>query len=121
MFSRLTTLPIDGKELSQYIERVEKQRTRLFQSSSPRRACFIVHHERIANLQKYLYSKQQLQPVYPIGMMNPKQLASRGLPKKFHHHHRKHFIYEMPWKARVLPSIRSLLYCIQTSNVNRFV
>ena len=71
----------NGKELSQWIESVEKQRARLFHSSSPCRVCFIAHHERIADLNKYLYSEQQLHPLHPIGMMNPKQLNSRGLPK----------------------------------------
>jgi superfamily II RNA helicase len=45
--------------------------------------CFIPHGERLADLNKYLYSNGQLHPIHPIGLMNAKQIITRGLPKDF--------------------------------------
>ncbi|CAF3684939.1 unnamed protein product [Rotaria sp. Silwood1] len=41
------------------------------------------HHERMADLNKYLYSNLQLHPIHPIGLMNAKQLITRGVSKDF--------------------------------------
>ncbi|CAF5113353.1 unnamed protein product, partial [Rotaria socialis] len=46
-----------------------------------REVCYIVNLERIADLNKYLYSNRQLHPLHPIGLLNSKQLLARGLPK----------------------------------------
>jgi superfamily II RNA helicase len=73
----------NGEELRQWIENVENQRSKLFKISKPRRVCFIVHDERAADLNKYLYSNRQLHPIHPIGLMNAKQLTTRGVPKDF--------------------------------------
>ncbi|CAF3606368.1 unnamed protein product [Rotaria sp. Silwood1] len=37
----------------------------------------------MADLNKYLYSNLQLHPIHPIGLMNAKQLITRGVPKDF--------------------------------------
>ena len=73
----------NGDELCRWIETVEKQRSELFQTSKPRAVCLITHHERMADLNKYLYSNRQLYPVHPIGLMNAKQLIKKGFPKDF--------------------------------------
>ena len=67
----------NGEELCRWIKHVECQR------SKPREVCFIVHHERMADLNKYLYTTGQLYPIHPVGMMNTKQLIARGVPKDF--------------------------------------
>ncbi|CAF3527387.1 unnamed protein product [Rotaria sordida] len=71
----------NGENLQHWIEHVEKQRSILFKTSIPRPVCFISHLERLADLNKYLYSNRQLHPLHPIGLMNSKQLTSRGLPQ----------------------------------------
>ncbi|CAF2850851.1 unnamed protein product [Rotaria sp. Silwood2] len=71
----------NGENLQHWIANVEKQRSILFKTSTPRQVCFISHLERLADLNKYLYSNRQLHPLHPIGLMNSKQLTSRGLPK----------------------------------------
>ncbi|CAF4617941.1 unnamed protein product, partial [Rotaria sp. Silwood1] len=73
----------NGDELRHWIECIENQRSKLFQTSKTRRVCFIAHHERMADLNKYLYSNRQLHPIHPIGLMNAKQLITRGVPKDF--------------------------------------
>ena len=73
----------NGEELCQWIENVENQRSKLFKTSKSRRVCYIVHHERMADLNKYLYSNHQLHPIHPVGLMNAKQLTTRGVPKDF--------------------------------------
>jgi superfamily II RNA helicase len=73
----------NGEELCQWIQHVEDQRSKLFKTSKPRRVCFIAHHERMADLNKYLYSNRQLHPIHPVGVMNAKQLITRGVPKDF--------------------------------------
>ncbi|CAF1084617.1 unnamed protein product [Adineta steineri] len=73
----------NGEELSHWITNVEKQRSKLFKTSNPRQVCLIVHHERIADLNKYLYSNQKLHSIHPVGVMNTKQLITRGVPKDF--------------------------------------
>jgi superfamily II RNA helicase len=73
----------NGEELCHWIEHVETQRSKLFNTSKSRRVCFIIHHERMADLNKYLYSNRQLHPIHPIGVMNAKQLITRGVPKDF--------------------------------------
>lgn len=74
----------NGQQLEKWIENVEQQRSKLFQNKQTRQVCFISHHERLADLNKYLYSNQQLYPVHPIGLMNAKQLTTRGIPKDFY-------------------------------------
>ncbi|CAF4569108.1 unnamed protein product [Rotaria sp. Silwood1] len=71
----------NGEKLKDWIANVEKQRSILFKTSTPHQVCFISHLERLADLNKYLYSNRQLHPLHPIGLMNSKQLTSRGLPK----------------------------------------
>ncbi len=73
----------NGEELCQWIETVENQRSKLFKTPKPRRVRFIVHDERMADLNKYLYSNRELHPIHPIGLMNAKQLTTRGVPKDF--------------------------------------
>ncbi|CAF0753138.1 unnamed protein product [Rotaria sordida] len=73
----------NGKDLCQWIQHVEKQRSELYETLEPRQVCFILHHERLADLNKYLYSNRQLHPIHPIGLMNAKQIITRGLPKDF--------------------------------------
>ncbi len=73
----------NGDELCQWIEHVESERSKLFKTSKPRRVRFIVHHERMADLNKYLYTNRELHPIHPIGVMNAKQLITRGVPKDF--------------------------------------
>ena len=73
----------NGEELCQWIEHVENQRSKLFKTSKPRRVRFIFHNERMADLNKYLYTNRQLYPIHPIGMMNSKQLIKHGVPKDF--------------------------------------
>ncbi|CAF0901849.1 unnamed protein product [Rotaria sordida] len=73
----------NGDELCHWIENIENQRSKLFPTSKPRQVCFIAHHERMADLNKYLYSNRQLYPIHPIGLMNAKQLITRGVPKDF--------------------------------------
>ncbi|CAF4706532.1 unnamed protein product [Rotaria sp. Silwood1] len=79
----LSTTVNNVDEVCRWIENVENQRSKLFQTSKPRRVCFIAYHERIADLNKYLYSNRQLHPIHPIGLMNTKQLITRGVPKDF--------------------------------------
>ncbi|CAF2032627.1 unnamed protein product [Rotaria magnacalcarata] len=71
----------NGEKLKNWIENVEKQRSTLFKTAKNRDVCYIVNLERIADLNKYLYSNRQLYPLHPIGLLNSKQLLSRGLPK----------------------------------------
>ena len=71
----------NSDELRQWITNVERQRARLFGISTPRQVCLIVHHERAADLNKYLYSNRELHPIHPIGIMNAKQLVTKGIPK----------------------------------------
>jgi superfamily II RNA helicase len=73
----------NGKELCQWIENVENQRSVLFETCEPRQVRFIVHHERMADLNKYLYTNRQLHPIHPVGVMNAKQLITRGVPQDF--------------------------------------
>ncbi|CAF1437732.1 unnamed protein product [Rotaria sp. Silwood1] len=73
----------NGDELRHWIEYIENQRSKLFQTLKTCRRCFIAHHERMADLNKYLYSNLQLHPIHPIGLMNAKQLITRGVPKDF--------------------------------------
>jgi superfamily II RNA helicase len=73
----------NGEELCQWLQKVEEQRHELFKTSKPRPVCLISHHERLADLNKYLYSNRQLHPLHPVGLMNAKQLTTRGVPKDF--------------------------------------
>jgi superfamily II RNA helicase len=73
----------NGQDLRRWIESVEQRRSILFKTPKPREVRFIPHHERLADLNKYLYSNRQLHPLHPVGVMNAKQLSSRGLPKDF--------------------------------------
>ena len=73
----------NGEEMCQWIQHVEDQRAKLFQQSKARRVRLIIHHERMADLNKYLYTNRQLFPVHPVGIMNGKQLINQGLPKDF--------------------------------------
>ena len=73
----------NGENLKQWIQHVEDQRSILFKTPNHRQVQFISYDERLADLNKYLYSNRQLHPLHPVGLMNAKQLASRGLPKDF--------------------------------------
>lgn len=73
----------NGRDLSRWIENVEEQRSILFKRPNRRQVRFIPYHERLADLNKYMYSNRQLYPVHPVGVMNAKQLNDRGLPKDF--------------------------------------
>lgn len=73
----------NGKNLEEWIIHIEKQRFELFKSAKPRQVCLISHYERLADLNKYLYSNRQLHPLHPIALMNAKQLTSRGIPNDF--------------------------------------
>jgi superfamily II RNA helicase len=73
----------NGQNLTEWIGNIEKQRASLFKTSEPRQVQFISHHERLADLNKYLYSNRQLHPLHPVGLMNAKQLVSRGVPEDF--------------------------------------
>jgi superfamily II RNA helicase len=73
----------NGEDLSRWIQSVENQRSILFKTPEPRQVCFIAHHERMADLNKYLYTNRQLYPVHPVGLMHAKQLTTRGVPKDF--------------------------------------
>ncbi|CAF4982124.1 unnamed protein product [Rotaria sp. Silwood1] len=73
----------NGESLRCWIENVEKQRSILSKTSEPRQVYLISHHERLADLNKYLYSNRQLYSLHPIGLMNGKQLTSRDIPKDF--------------------------------------
>ncbi|CAM4769547.1 unnamed protein product [Rotaria magnacalcarata] len=73
----------NGEEMCQWIEHVEEQRSKIFKTPKPRRVRFIIHHERMADLNKYLYSNRELHSIHPIGVMNAKQLITRGVPKDF--------------------------------------
>jgi superfamily II RNA helicase len=73
----------NGEDLCQWITSVEERRFALSKTSESRQVCFIPHHERLADLNKYFYSNEQLHPIHPVGLMNAKQLTTRGLPKDF--------------------------------------
>lgn len=73
----------NGQEIVNWIQNVENKRSSLFQTSRPRRVRFIAHYERSADLNKYLYSNKQLHPIHPVGVMNAKQIITRGFPKDF--------------------------------------
>jgi superfamily II RNA helicase len=73
----------NGEQVQQWIESVEYKRAELWQSEKVRQVCFISHHERVADLNKYLYSNRQLYPIHPIGMISAKQMINHGLPKDF--------------------------------------
>jgi superfamily II RNA helicase len=73
----------NGQNLTEWIGNIEKQRSILYKTSEPRQVQFISHHERLADLNKYLYSNGKLHPLHPVGLMSAKQLTSRGLPKDF--------------------------------------
>ena len=73
----------NGKNVQEWISHVEKERSRLFRTPSAREVCLISHYERLADLNKYLYSNRQLHPLHPISLMNGKQLVSRGIPNDF--------------------------------------
>lgn len=71
----------NGESLKQWLENIEKQRSKLFKTPTSREVSFIINLERVADLNKYLYSNRQLYPLHPIGLLNSKQLTARGLPK----------------------------------------
>ena len=73
----------NGENLKQWIQHVEDQRSILFKTPNHRQVQFILYNERLADLNKYLYSNRQLHPLHPVGLMNAKQLTSRGVPKDF--------------------------------------
>ncbi|CAF5038876.1 unnamed protein product [Rotaria sp. Silwood1] len=65
----LSAVVNNGDEFLYWIENIEYQRSKLFQTSKSRRICFITHHERLTDLNKYLYSNRQF---HTIGLMNAK-------------------------------------------------
>lgn len=70
----------NGEEVQHWIEKVEEQRKILFKNSERRRVVFIDQKERLADLNKFLYSNRQLIPLHPVSLFNSKQLIHRGLP-----------------------------------------
>ncbi|CAF1166012.1 unnamed protein product [Adineta steineri] len=72
----------NGQVLCDWISGVEEQRSALFKTKT-RQVCFIPHHERLADLNKYLYSNRQLHPLHPVSLMSGKHLTCRGIPKDF--------------------------------------
>ena len=73
----------NAEDLRSWIESVERQRAELFKSARARQVCLISHHERLADLNKYIYSNRQLHPLHPVGMMDAKHLTVRGIPQDF--------------------------------------
>ena len=73
----------NGEYVRDWIGHVEKQRCELFKLAKPRPVCFISHHERLADLNKYLYSNRHLHALHPMALMNSQQLTDRGLPQDF--------------------------------------
>jgi superfamily II RNA helicase len=73
----------NGEDLRRWIEHVEERRSNLYGTLKPRKVRLILHEERLADLNKYLYSNKNLHPIHPIGLMNAKQIITRGLPKDF--------------------------------------
>lgn len=73
----------NGEQVREWIQSIEQQRADLFKTGPARQVSFISHHERLADLNKYLYSNRQLHPLHPVALMSAKQLTSHGLPKDF--------------------------------------
>ncbi|CAF1179344.1 unnamed protein product [Adineta steineri] len=73
----------NGENLQKWIETVEHERSVLNSTYISRKVCFISHDERLADLNKYLYSNKNLNSLHPIGVMDAKQLTTRGIPKDF--------------------------------------
>ncbi|UJR27241.1 hypothetical protein I4U23_008536 [Adineta vaga] len=73
----------NGQNLRDWIMYVEEKRSKLFNSGKQHPVCFIVQHERLADLNKYLYSNRQLHPLHPVSLMTAKQLTARNIPKDF--------------------------------------
>ncbi|CAF1367167.1 unnamed protein product [Adineta steineri] len=73
----------NGENLKKWIETVEHERSVLNVTYTSREVCFISHDERLADLNKYLYSNKNLNSLHPIGVMDAKQLTTRGIPKDF--------------------------------------
>jgi superfamily II RNA helicase len=73
----------NGQQVQRWIEAMEKRRAELFQRDEASTVCFISHHERPADLNKYLYVNQQLYPLHPVSLLNAKQLMNRGIPDDF--------------------------------------
>ncbi|CAF4111338.1 unnamed protein product [Adineta steineri] len=79
----LTATVNNGESLRNWIDDVEKRRSALFKTPKAREVYFIEYKERLADLNKYVYSKRQLHPIHPIGLMDAKQLTTRGLSQDF--------------------------------------
>ncbi|CAF1155475.1 unnamed protein product [Adineta steineri] len=73
----------NGENLKKWIETVEHERSVLNSTYTSRKVCFISHDERLADLNKYLYSNKNFNSLHPIGVMDAKQLTTRGIPKDF--------------------------------------
>lgn len=72
----------NGGDLCTWLQHLEQKRASLFQSPV-RKVCLIVHHERSADLNKYVYAQRELHPIHPIGFINSKELGIQALPKDF--------------------------------------
>ena len=59
----------------------------LFKTSKPRQVYFITHHERLADLNKYLYSNRQLHPLHPCWSYECKTINNIVVFQKIFHYH----------------------------------
>ncbi|CAF0782411.1 unnamed protein product [Didymodactylos carnosus] len=73
----------NGEDMCRWLQSIEERRAVLFKTALPGKVCFIAYYERMADLNKYLYTERQLYPLHPVGLMNAKQLTTRGVPKDF--------------------------------------
>jgi superfamily II RNA helicase len=67
----------NGEEIHNWWTRIERRRSELYMKPE-RQVKIIQYKERLADLNKYLYSGKELYPIHPIGIMNSKQLVERG-------------------------------------------
>ncbi|CAF1290415.1 unnamed protein product [Didymodactylos carnosus] len=67
----------NGDAVHHWWTQIEKRWSELHRGSE-REVVIITYNERLADLNKYLYSGKQLHSIHPIGLMNSKQLIDRG-------------------------------------------
>lgn len=70
----------NGEEVCTWLQKVEDKRATIKKSSTSRRVRLIIQHQRMADLNKYLYSNRQLYPCNPIGLMNPTIMKRKPFP-----------------------------------------
>ncbi|CAF0876905.1 unnamed protein product [Adineta steineri] len=68
----------NGRTIQEWLTYIERRRYELKEASSVRRVRLIVSHKRLTDLHKYLYSKKQLHPIHPIGLMDSERLIKSG-------------------------------------------